>query len=421
MKRRPQSQYTSNLAIIYGWIIFLLWPFGMVMLAMKNFANKQYRFFILLFFAFYGFTFIIGREGQDAFRHREKFEEMAKLPNSQLGKIVSDFVHLRGEELDIYAPLANFFISRFTNNAAYVFAFHALVFGFFYLRCISYIYDEFKGKVNKNALLFLFLFVAMFSIHLINGVRFYTAMWIWLYGALQFLSTKKWKHLLYCFAASLVHFGITPATIILLLFYMLGIRNSIYIPLVFITFILGNIFKFDFLVQWGSGINAAAEKRASLYTNTEIQAQRTESFENAAWFILFRFNALHYYLLAAIAYLRFKGRDYFWDKKQEYLFSFLMLFLSFVNLVIYVPSLGGRMRFIFWAFTAYFLYRFFQINKRKTWYNITLLGIFPVLLYAVVEFRVNSEFTNVLTVIGNPFLLVFNKTSVSLYDVLFKN
>ncbi len=419
--RRRTHQYTSNLAIIYGWIISLIWPFGMVMLAMKNFRNKQYRFFILLFFMFYGYTFIIGSEGHDAFRHKEKFEEMARQPNSELGNIIRDFVTLKGEDLDIYAPLANYFVSRFTDNAAYVFAFHALIFGIFYLKSISFIYDEFKGRVNKNAMLFLFLFIAMFSIHLINAVRFYTSMWLWIYGALQLLSRKKLKYIIYCLCASLIHFGITPATFMLLLYYFLGPRNNIYIPLVFISFVVGNFFQFDFLVQLGSGINAAAEKRAQLYTNTDIQNQRTESFQNASWFILLRVNALHYYLLGALAYLRFKGKDYFWDKKQEYLFSFLMLYLSFVNFVIYVPSLGGRMRFIFWAMTAYFLYRFFQINRRKSFYNVTLIGLFPILLYGAVEFRINTEFTNILALIGDPFLLFFNKTSVSVYDVIFKH
>ena len=229
-----RSQNTSNLSVLYGWLILLVWPFGMLLLAMRNFKNKNYRFFILLFFAFYGFTFIIDNESRDAFRHKEKFDEIATKPISELSVILTDFVNLRGEELDVYAPLANFIVSRFTNNAAYVFALHALLFGFFYLKSVSFLYDEFKGRINKNAMLFLFLFIAMYSIHLINGVRYYTAMWIWIYGALQLLSKKKLKYIGYCLLASLFHFGITPATMVLLLFYLLGPRNNIYIPLVFI-------------------------------------------------------------------------------------------------------------------------------------------------------------------------------------------
>jgi EpsG family len=413
-----RSQNTSNLSVIYGWLILLIWPFGMLLMSMRNFNNKRYRFFIILFFVFYGFTFIAN--GGDSFEHKELFDEISKKPISELYIILTDFVHLRGDELDVYASLVNFFISRFTNNSAYVFAFHALVFGFFYLKSISFLYDEFKGKINKNALLFLFMFITLFSIHQISSVRYYTAMWIWIYGALHLLSKKKLKYIAWCLLASLVHFGITPATAILLIFYLLGPRNKIYIPLVFISFIVGNLFPPAFLVQLGTSINSTAEARAESYTNADVQAVRTEGIRQAAWFIQLRVDVLQYYLLFALAYIRFKGKEFKWDIKQEYLFSFLMLYLSFVNFVISVASLGGRMRFIFWAMAAYFFYRFFQLNRSKKMLYITMAGLFPIFLWAAVEFRINSEFTNVLAVVGNPFLLLLDKTDISVYDVIFK-
>jgi len=415
-----RSQNTSNLSVVYGWLILLIWPFGMLLLAMRNFGSKQYRFFIMLFFAFYGFTFIIKNPGVDSFRHKEQFEEVAKQPISELYTILNDFIYLRGEDLDVYAPLANFIVSRFTDNSAYVFALHALVFGFFYLKCIAFLYDEFKGKINQNSMLFLIMFITLFSIHQINAVRYYTAMWIWIYGALMLLSTKNLKYITYCLVASLVHFGITPATAVLLIFYFLGPRNNIYIPLVFISFIIGNFFPLDVFVKLGSSINATAERRAESYTNLDIQAERTEGIRQTAWFIQLRGGVLHNYLLFALAYVRYKGKEFKWDIKQEYLFSFLMLYLSFVNLVINVASLGGRMQFIFWIMTAYFFYRFFQLNSTKEMKFIAIAGVFPILLWAAVEFRINTEFTNVLAVVGNPFLLLLDNTDVSLYDIIFK-
>lgn len=129
---------------------------------------------------------------------------------------------------------------------------------------------------------------------------------------------------------------------------------------------------------------------------------------------------MQYYLLFALAYVYIKKKDFKWDNKQHYLFSFLMLYLSFVNFVINVASLGGRMRFLFWAFAAYFFYRFFQLNNSKKFHFLAFAGLFPIFLWAAVEFRINSEFTNIISVVGNPLLLLLNPTDISVYDVLFK-
>lgn len=418
MKKR--SGNTSNLSVIYGWLIFLAWPFGVLLLAMRNFSNKGYRFFILLFFIFFGFTFINNNPGLDSYSHKMKFDAIAKKPISELYVILQDFVNRQGDELDVYAPLANFIVSRFTANSSYVFAFHAFFFGFFYLRCIAFLFDEFKGKINKNAMLFFFLFISLYSIHQINAVRYYTAIWVWSYGALQLLSKKDLRFIIYCLAASLVHFGITPLTAVLLIFYFLGPRNNIYIPLVFVSFIIGNFFPLDIFVQLGTNVSSAAEARAESYTNLDVYDQRQVVLQQSAWFIQLRAVLLHGYTITALSYIFINRKSFNWDQKQKYLFSCVLLFLSFINFVINVPSFGGRMRFVFWVLAAYFFYRFFQINPSKKLHGIVLLGLFPVLLWAAVEFRVSSEFTNIISIVGNPFFLLLDKNDISVYDIIFK-
>jgi EpsG family len=418
MKKRTGS--TSSLSVIYGWLLFIAWPFGVLLLSANNFSNKGYRFFILLFFAFFGYTFINNNPGLDSYVHKLKFEDVAKKPTSELYVILNDFVNFQGDELDIYVPIVNFVVSRFTNDSGFVFALHALVFGFFYLKCIAFLYDEFKGKINKNAMLFMILFATLYSVHQINAVRYYTAIWIWTYGALHILSKRDLRFLVYCLAASLVHFGITPMTGVLLIFYILGPRNNIYVPLVFITFIIGNFFPLDIFVKLGTSVSSAAEARAESYTNMDVHEQREEVIKQAAWFIQWRAKALHGYIIIALSYVYFNRKSFKWDVKQEYLLSATIFFLSFINLVIDVPSFGGRMRFVFWLIAAYFFYRLFQLNPQKKLQNIVIAGIIPVLLWAAVEFRISTEFTNIIAVAGDPFFLLFDKNDISVYDIIFK-
>jgi hypothetical protein len=403
-----------------AWVLFLIWPFALMVVSVFNFGSKPYRVFIWLYLIFFGVLFVVKDTGSDAYSHALKFQSFYNKPFEELYVILGDFFNLRGEELDVYVPMVNFTVSRFTMDYSYIFAVHAAVFGFFYLKSISLIYDEFKGKVNGKAMLFLFMFIGLFSIHQINAVRFYTAMWMWIWGLLRLLKTKKLANVLICLGASLIHFGVTMASGMALLFFLLGRRDYIYVPLVFITFIAGNLYQLDVFVEFGSKVNEAAELRASTYTNLDIAAERWENIKDNAWFVLWRTNLLHYYLIGALA-LIYLGRERFnWDAHQKYVFSFLLLFLSFVNLVWNVPSLGGRMAFLFWQVCAYFLYRFFQLNYTKKISIIQLAGFFPILLWIAVEFRIFTDFANVYSVVGNPVFLFFEKNLVSLHDLIFR-
>lgn len=406
---------------LLAWVLFFIWPFGILLIAMNNFNNKRYRIFIWMYMVFYGLMFVIKDFGSDAYAHHEEFQAVALKPFSELYKILSEFITLSGEELDVYAPIVNFLVSRFSNDTAHVFAVHAGVFGFFYLKSTALIYDEFKGKINSNAFIFFVLFVGLFSIHQINAVRYYTALWVWVYGALLLLTRRKPVYILICLSASLVHFGVTMATGVLAMFFLLGRKDYIYLPLLIVSFIVGNFYQMGVFVEFGAKVNDAAEQRAATYTNMDVAEQRAERVNETAWFIRWRGEVLQYYLLAALTYIYLNRRRFYWDQQQKYLLSFIMLFLSFVNFVIQVPSFGGRMRFIFWVMCSYFLYRFYQLNDIKKINLIKWLGIFPVMLWIAVEFRISSFFTHVLAIVGNPIFRFFDKSFTTLYDIFFKD
>ncbi len=418
MKKRIQGGDDLSL---FAWILFFIWPFGVLLVAMNNFYNKRYRIFIWMYLVFFGLMFVIKDYGSDAYAHHEKFQMMALKPFDELFVILREFFTLKGEDLDVYAPIVNFLVSRFTTDTAYLFAVHAGVFGFFYLSSIALIYDEFKGKINSNAFIFFVLFIGVFSIHQINAVRFYTAMWMWVWGALRLLSTRKPANALICVGASLIHFGITPATAVLMLFFLLGRRDYIYLPLLIVSFIVGNFYQIGIFVEFGAKVSDAAEQRAATYTNLEVAEQRLQRLNETAWFIRLRGDLLHYYLVGAMAILYLRRKRYYWDTQQKYLLSFLMLYLSFVNFVINVPSFGGRMRFVFWVMCAYFMYRFYQLNDTKRINVIKWLGFIPIFLWIAVEFRIYCDFAHVLSVVGNPIFRFFDRSYTTLYDILFKD
>lgn len=417
MKRRVAGG--DDLSLL-AWILFFIWPFGILLVAINNFSNKRYRIFIWMYMVFYGLMFVIKELGSDAYAHHENFQEVALKPFSELYNILHQFITMSGDDLDIYAPLVNFLVSRFSTDTAHLFAVHAAVYGFFYLKSITLIYDEFNGKINSNAWLFFIMFIGLFSIHQINAVRYYTALWVWVYGALLLLTTRKWPYIFICLSASLVHFGVTLATGVIFVFFLLGRRDYLYIPLLISSFILGQFYQLSVFVEFGSKVSDAAEQRAVGYTSDSYIEMRQEGLSETAWFIRWRSDSLHYFVLGALLFIYLRRKRFYWDVQQKYLLSFLMFFLSFVNFVLKVPSLGGRMRFIFWTMAAYFFYRFYQLNDIKKINLVKWAGFFPIMLWIAVEFRISAYFTHILVILGNPIFRFFDKSYTTLFDIFFK-
>jgi len=71
--------------------------------------------------------------------------------------------------------------------------------------------------------------------------------------------------------------------------------------------------------------------------------------------------------------------------------------------------------------SAYFLYRFYQLNDIKKINLIKWLGIFPIMLWIAVEFRISTYFTHILVFVGNPLFRFFDRSYTTLYDIFFKD
>jgi hypothetical protein len=106
------------------------------------------------------------------------------------------------------------------------------------------------------------------------------------------------------------------------------------------------------------------------------------------------------------------------EKAERNLFSFLLLFLSFVNFGIAIPSFGGRFQLVFFLFATLYVFLYFLKIPGNKVKMLSWFGLFPMLLYTIVEFRQVSIFINawILTPgLGLPLLV----PGLSIYDVLF--
>src|SRR5690606_36196095 len=78
-------------------------------------------------------------------------------------------------------------------------------------------------------------------------------------------------------------------------------------------------------------------------------------------------------------------------KIERNLFSFLLLFLAFVNFGMPIPSFGERFMILFFLFaTAYLILYFVKLPGTKLSF-LVILGLFPMALYTLIIFRIGTE------------------------------
>lgn len=396
-------------------LLFILWPFLALVTAIINYDQKVSKRVVYLYLIYYGLSFVIGNVGVDAEGYVMKVKMIAALPFSDFFKIVGG-LYSSDTSVDIFEPLVSFIVSRFTTQAGVFFAVWAAIFGFFYLKSINLLHDAYKKNTGNNALIFMAFFTLIIPITTINGIRMYTAAWIFFYGAYHVILYRDFRYLFVAIASSLVHFSFLSANLVLIIYFFAGNRNLIYLPITFLSFVLPHLIS-PFFQMISLRMGGAIQNRYDNYTSEGYLNAQQDLMAQASWFLKIS-DLLFYYLLFVIIIIQFKPGQHI-DKKERNLFSFLLLFLSFVNFGNAIPALGGRFKTIFYLFATLYVFLYFLRLPGNRINVLTLLGLFPMLLYAAIQFRMGSESINAWLFtpgLGMPLLA----PSLSLADIFFR-
>lgn len=385
-------------------LLFLLWPFLAFLTVLSNYERKESRRLIWFFMVYYGLTFVIANDGLDAARYVQFLKENANLSFSDFWSALGG---LYSDTPDIAEPLISFIVSRLTNNHGIYFAVWAAIFGFFYLKSINLLFDRYREQPGWNSLFYLIFFVVLLPVTTINSVRMWTAAWIFFYGAYHVVLFRNPKYLLVTIFSCFVHWSFFSANFILLIYFIAGNRNIIYLPLAFVSFILPQIAG-SFFRSVSLRLGGVIQDRFESYTDQTYIIERQESLEQSAWFIQIGNDLVLYFLLFAIIVVQIKDRAFVKGKVEKNLYSFLLLFLSFVNFGKAIPSFGGRFQIVFFLFATLYLFLYsLRLPQRKI-VPLTFIGLMPMLLHAAIAFRQGSDTINAwlfAPVLGLPFFV----------------
>jgi EpsG family len=396
-------------------IIFFLWPFAAFLLALKSFRTKQSRIIILLFLVLFGLTFIIGSEGLDSFRNAALFKDISNRPFGDFFLIVSK-IYVTDKTLDLLLTMIFFVLSRFTNDYHFLFGLFALIFGYVYLKSINLLYQQYKGSRNINALILLAFFSFIIPIFSINGFRFWTASWIFFYGAYHVVVYKDKRYFIVSLLAAMVHFSLLSANLVLFIYIVTGNRNYIYYPLLLLSFISPDLI-INSIDKISSVLSLGFQTKIALYNNQDYIERVKQEFEVTRWFIKWHIQLIYFYLYFAITALHLQLKPLIKDERIENLYSFTILFLCFVNFTSGIPSFF-RFGIIFFLFGVVYVFMAFLKIRFTKLHFVTMLGLFPMLLYSLVVFRQGSETLNVWLFAPMPLPII--SQAISFYELVFK-
>ena len=397
-------------------ILFMVWPFLAFISALTNYNQKETRRVVYFFLIYYGLTFVIPNIGSDSEEYARRLKSFSELPFSDFFKMLRG-LYSSDTSVDIVAPFIFFIVSRFTSQPNLLFATFAALFGFFYLKSINLLYDRYTEKPNWNAIILILFFLMVLPVTSINGFRMWTAAWIFFFGAYHVILYRDSRYFLITFGAVLVHFSFLSVNAILVIYFLAGNRNVIYIPLAVASFIVPQLLA-PMFQKLSLGIGGGLQSRYEMYSNEEYAIGRQESIDQAIWFVKISDLLILYYLVFALIFIQLRYRSVMSEKYEKNLFSFLLLFLSFVNFAKVIPSFGGRFQVLFVLFATLYLLLFFLKNSGGNIKPLLILGFFPMLLTAALEFRNGTDSINAWILapgFGLPLLL----PDLSLADFLF--
>jgi uncharacterized membrane protein len=143
-------------------------------------------------------------------------------------------------------------------------------------------------------------------------------------------------------------------------------------------------------LKLGGGI----QSRINMYTNEYVVNAVQHRNQQSTWFMQIGFDLVFYYLLFAIVVAQIKNRKFIQDKAEKNLFSFILLFLSFVNFGKSIPSVGVRFQLVFFLFATLYVFLYCLKFPGKKLNILTIIGLFPMALYIAITFRQGSDSIN---------------------------
>ncbi|MBO3100180.1 EpsG family protein [Gelidibacter pelagius] len=386
-------------------IFLALWifnPFVSAIYLFKNFKQNRRIYPYLFLSFFFGLSFVVSTTGADSERYALQLLQYHR-QNISLFEVIGDFYNEEGTKLDIYQPLVTWFISLFTDNVKVLFAFFALVFGYFWFKSLLLIRSHIQIPL-KGLVLLTFLFLAFTNpIWLINGVRMWTAVGCFFYGLVVLHLEKDKKGWFYLVLPMFIHFSLIIALVVYILYVIIPYKNKtiLFFAAFLFTFFLGEL-DLDIFRSYFEQAPEFLEKKGS-YLNEDYVERVSEAKEQFAFHVILARHLSRYSILAItilMYYYYSRNKRKITDDYFNVIFTLGLFFASFSNLASNIPS-GGR--FVVLSNLIVLTAFLFLLNQRIRMNRaIKLLLSGSIIFVIIFRIREGLDYIGPFFFIGNP-------------------
>ena len=390
----------------------LIYPLWSLFLSFKYFRTSQAKNLFWLFCIFLGMIHTYFPEGNDAadgYRYAQQLIELNQKP--VIWENFSSSFYEDGAFVDVYQPTITYLLSIVTNNPRWLFLVFALVFGFFYSRNIWFVLERFPKYIGTPLVILMLYYMLICPIWEINGVRMWTALHVFVYGALPYLFNADKSKIIWCFAALLVHFSFFLPLIILLLYHF----SPKYINFFLIFYLLSFFIKELDLEQIKTFLLS--------YSPSFLYTKANYASEQFAQEIIEANSVLNFYVTGSQTLVRWAitillffscifGKSIIKNHKPLLnLMCFSLFIYAISNILSLIPSVG---RFVYlsqmFAFVSViFFYIFYmQIDYRQIKIIAIIFRWTPVMLFLsiIVQLRMGCEYYGI-SLFFNPIAVLF--------------
>lgn len=372
-------------------LIFILSPFLGFIISIFNEKRTAAKFIFLLFFFLIGCSFRFDNIEFDSYQYALDFSEMR-----QYGSDIILLDRLDRGKLDLYDFCISSLLYKYTSSARFLYAIYAVVFGFFILKSYFYVKKDFS---SKRDIYFYILILTIFCLnpHInLNGVRYFTATWLFFTSFLAYYMYHKKYWLVGFVLTPFIHISyLIPSFFIIISKIFVKHYNFKLIYYVsIISFIIGIVLPIDQLFEM-LPTDFGIFQRYEAYTSEEAYLRRLAMAEsrNVFYHIFSKFPFVYIF----ISLLQLKKYNLELKKEDLYLFTYVMLLLSFLFVCDKIPSISRFYCISYMLFLLFILrlYKEYKLNFIKR-----LIILSPLFLFG----RIYEVFVNHDSVLSNIYL-----------------
>ena len=386
-------------------IFFLLWPFGMLIHSLNHYHASWAKTIFWLFCIYFGFVFIYAdpsvKGGADSSRYAAHLIQLYE-HHTSFSQLTGQF-YRDGANLDVYGPLVTWLVAFFTNDPRFLFALFAAVFGFFYAQNIWMVLHHIDKRIGWVLLIFILTFAFVNPLWKINGVRFWTASQIFVYGILMYFLKNERKGLFWCGSAIFVHFSFVFPIFVLLLWFLIPKNATIFLVFYLMTAFLFEVDISQLRNVLSDNLPPIFQPRIEGYMGDNYAQAYMNQYHNRSWHIIFSRYSFRWvtYLWIFTAFVTRRK----WKQEMPLLYSmfaFALLMGGFVNIIANMPS-GGR--FASLANAPFYALFIVLLGSRQISWNLDFLKKVSAAFLAfsvLMGIRMAFDYIGVFTVVGNP-------------------